>query len=273
MSHTRELHVQKHGSGAGVPVVLVHGFTGNARAWRSVILEGLSQLGPVLAVDLPGHGSSPASGNPGDYRMDRVVALLVGVLETRGLTGAHLVGYSMGGRVALATAIRHPDRVTRLVLESSSPGLPTAAERARRREQDEALARKIEDRGMEWFVDHWMALPLFATQRRLPPEIRDEARRRRLDLDPGALAAVLRGLGTGSQPSFWDALSRVRPPTLLLTGSEDEKYVRLARRMAEAIPRAIHRTVEGAGHTVHLEAPELWLQEVMRFLGEERTEP
>lgn len=248
------------------PALLLHGFTGSAAAWGQAVLEPLERDRDLLAVDLPGHGASPAPPDPEDVRIERVVEGLIELLDCRGVERADWVGYSMGGRVALAAAALRPERVHRLVLESGSPGLPTEAERARRRRDDEALARKLEERGIEWFVDHWMALPLFRSQASLPREVLAAARRRRLSNEPAALAAVLRGLGTGSQPSFWDHLPAIDAATLLVTGQLDAKYVAIAERMHRALPRARHVSVKGAGHTVHLEAPRAWVEAVTGFL-------
>ncbi len=250
------------------PVLLLHGFTGSAGAWGSVIPEALSRHRTVLAVDLPGHGDSPPPSGPEGYRWERVLEAVLAALDAHGAESADWVGYSMGARLALAAAVEHAGRVRRLVLESGSPGLETAASRERRRRSDAALARRIESRGMEWFVDHWMGLSLFATQRRLPAEVQAAERKRRLANTPEVLGHTLRGMGTGSQPSYWACLGEVRAPTLLLTGALDRKYEAMARQMEEALPRARRRSVPGAGHAVHLEAPGRWLEAVQPFLLE-----
>ncbi len=253
-------------AGGGVPVLMVHGFTGSAEGWGEGILEGLAGGGPVLALDLPGHGESELDRDPEGYTMERVVADLLQVLDERGIEKADWVGYSMGGRVAVAAAVSHPERIRRLVLESASPGLRTEDARARRRRQDELIARRLEAQGIEAFVDYWMAQPLFATQLRLPPAVLGDARRRRLRNRPRALANVLRGMGTGSQPSYWDALSGIDVPTLLLTGELDGRYTGIAAEMAELMPDARHEVVPDAGHTIHLEMPRKWLGVVVPFL-------
>jgi 2-succinyl-6-hydroxy-2,4-cyclohexadiene-1-carboxylate synthase len=114
-------------------------------------------------------------------------------------------------------------------------------------------------------VDHWMGLPLFATQGKLPSKVREANRERRLRNNPEALAACLRGLGTGTQPSFWDEISRIGVPALLLAGEEDQKFSELARRMAGLIPEAELRLIPRAGHTIHLENPFAWLAAVRTF--------
>lgn len=178
-----------------------------------------------------------------------------------------LVGYSMGGRLALHQALRAGDRVRRLVLESASPGLATEEERAARRGADEALALRIVDEGVEAFVDAWEALPLFETQRRLPDDVRWRHREGRLANDPHSLGAALQGLGTGSLPSAWDRLREVKAEVLVLAGEYDDKFADIGRRMTEHLPRAQLAVIEGAGHTIHLERPDAWLDLVCGFLG------
>lgn len=264
------LEVTLRGPEGGPPVLLLHGFTGCAGAWREPILSGMVDRGlRVIAPDLPGHGRSDAPPEPSRYRMRRVLDDLGDVLDHLEVERCPWVGYSMGGRVALAGGVLRPGRVERLVLESASPGLATEEERAERRRRDEALAGRIEDEGIEAFVSYWMGLPLFATQRSLPDAVLEEARARRLSQRPRGLAASLRGLGTGSQRSFWGRLEEIRTPLLLLTGREDGKYEALARRMLKRLPDARHVTVAGAGHTVHLEAPGTWLEAVTTFLDTE----
>jgi 2-succinyl-6-hydroxy-2,4-cyclohexadiene-1-carboxylate synthase len=165
---------------------------------------------------------------------------LTELLDTLGISRAAWVGYSMGGRIALGAAVRHPDRISRLILESASPGLENEPEREARQQSDEALAARIESRGIEEFVDYWTGLPLFATQEALST--------------------------AGSQPSLWNDLGRIGAPTLVLAGSEDSKYGRIGARMSKEIPDATLALIPGAGHTTHLEAPGDWLGAVEGFL-------
>ena len=253
--------------GRGDPVLLLHGFTGSARAWPPVCVEALAARHRVLIPDLPGHGGSPVPRDGSGCDFGATVEALVRLLDRAGMGPATWIGYSMGGRVALGAAVLRPGSVSRLVLESASPGLRTEEERTERRAADEALAARIEADGVPAFVDRWMGLPLFATQRRLPPARLAEERRRRLENRTEGLAASLRGLGTGAQPSFWDDLAGVSVPALLVTGVLDAKFTELAGAMAGLMPTARHVTTPGAGHAVHLERPGDWLQAVIGFLG------
>jgi len=197
--------------------------------------------------------------------MEEILRDLGQVLDSLEIEQARWLGYSMGGRIALAGAVLRPARVSALILESASPGLPGDAERRARRRADEALAEGILRGGMDAFVDHWMGLPLFATQGKLPSKTRDANRERRLRNDPESLAACLRGLGTGAQPSFWEDLQTLGVPTLLLAGEEDRKFTQIAQKMAEVIPGAELRLIPRSGHSIHLENPFAWLAAVRTF--------
>ena len=251
-------------------MLLLHGFTGSSRSWGDGLVDALASAGlePVM-VDLPGHGRHGGETEPARFTLERVFAdLEAAAAPTRAADRepVDLLGYSMGGRLALAYAARHPERVRRLVLESASPGLPAEEERAARREADEALARRLEAEGIERFVQAWEALPLFASRGRLPAGILAAQRSLRLRNDPASLAASLRGLGTGSLPSLWQALPGLEVPTLLVVGEEDSKFVEINRRMCELLPRATLALVPRAGHTVHLERPDAWAEAVVAFM-------
>lgn len=250
------------GSVAAEPLVLLHGFTGSRRTWAR-IATALAPTRRVLAPDLPGHGETEGS-EP--LSLDGTTALLLEALDVLGVGRFALAGYSMGGRLALHLALEAPDRVSRLVLESASPGIECARERERRREADEALALEIEAEGVAAFVARWEALPLFATLARLPAAERDELRTVRLAQRAEGLAASLRGLGVGAQPWLGARLGELAMPVLLVAGAEDEKFATIARAMAAAIRDARLAILPGAGHAPHLETPEACLAVLRSFL-------
>jgi 2-succinyl-6-hydroxy-2,4-cyclohexadiene-1-carboxylate synthase len=152
------------------------------------------------------------------------------------------------------------------VLESASPGLADASERETRCKSDDALAEIIERDGIAAFVNRWQALPLFATQARLPVAVREELRCQRLDNNPQGLAGSLRGLGAGMQEPVLQRLGHVQVPTLLLAGALDGKYCELARRMATVLPHQRLAIVPESGHAIHLEQPAVFANTVQRFL-------
>lgn len=237
-----------------IPLVLLHGFTGDLTTWLT-LMEHLPWQQPVWAVDLVGHGRSPVPEDVDAYRMDRQVESVLTALAAAGVTRAHWLGYSMGGRVALALALTAPERVASLTLIGASPGIAEAEARAARVAADEALAARLETEGLAGFVEHWAAHPLFATQARLGEAHRATMHTQRLRNRPAALAATLRACGTGSMPSLWSGLGGLERPVLLIAGEEDAKFTGLAQQMAEQLPEARVAIVPGAGHAVQLEDP------------------
>lgn len=252
-------------AGQGPPVVLLHGFTGSARGWTP-ILEVLAREYTTLAVDIIGHGQSDSPAALDHYRMEQAVEDLARLLHAAGYARATWLGYSMGGRTALQVAVFRPDVVSALVLEGASPGLATAEERATRVAADEALAQRLEQEGMEPFVDYWQTIPLFASQAALPSAVWEAQRASRLRNSVAGLAQSLRGMGTGSQPALHSQLAELRVPALLLAGELDIKYTEVAREMARALPDATMQTVSGGGHAGHLEQPDRFNALVLDFL-------
>jgi 2-succinyl-6-hydroxy-2,4-cyclohexadiene-1-carboxylate synthase len=246
-------------------VVLLHGFTGCGGNWTPLV-QALQSNHEVITIDLPGHGQTTASDNPADYTIERTAEALVQIFAVLNLAPVHLLGYSMGGRLALYFALTYPHLLRALILESASPGLDSAIARANRRTQDNALADRIEQFGVEAFVNHWEAIPLFATQAQLPPEARHTLRQQRLKNTPTGLANSLRGMGTGVQPSLWDRLPELTLPTLILTGALDHKFTEIAQRMVAYIPNAQHHIIPNAGHTLHLEQPQAYFKQIQGFL-------
>lgn len=249
--------VEVAGAPAGAPpYLLLHGFTGAVSNWERVI-SALSERAYVLAPDLLGHGLTDAPADPARYAMPSAAADLFALWQQLELPPVHLVGYSMGGRLALYTALAYPRMVARLTLESASPGLETEAERAARRAADEALADRIEREGLPAFVTSWENLPLFATQ---SVEAKASLRPARLAQRPHGLANSLRGMGTGAQPSLWSRLLELTMPVHLIVGALDAKFVAINQRMQVLIPGARLTLIPDAGHTTHLEQPVAYLQ-------------
>jgi 2-succinyl-6-hydroxy-2,4-cyclohexadiene-1-carboxylate synthase len=249
--------------GEGSPLLLLHGFTGTRHAWDH-LQPWLRSRFAVVAPDLPGHGESPC--DP-EVTFEATLASLLRLLDSLGLERTDIAGYSLGARVALGMALRAPDRVRRLVLESGSPGLRRRRDRLDRRKSDGELAASIERDGVEAFVDRWEALPLFEGLRTLPAPLLASLRERRRSYRPQALAGSLRALSLGAQPNYWSRLWNLRTPTLLLTGARDIKFTATARAMAAELPLVWGHVFPGAGHAPHLEVPEAYARELQGFLS------
>ncbi len=249
--------------GAGsTPVLLLHGFLGSHRSWEHLRPNWGADLS-ATAVDLPGHAQAPLPSTTGTDGFLETIAALASVIDTP----AVVVGYSQGARLALALAARYPKKVTKLVLESGSPGLHRRQERQARREQDEAWARSLEAHSVQSFVDAWEQLPLFRGIRALPSTVQAELRERRLAHDAHGLAGALRCLGTGVQPDDWPRLPNLRIPTLIITGEHDAKYTALAQRMIGQLPSAWKVSMPNVGHAPHLECSDRYAQEVLGFIA------
>lgn len=247
------------------PVLLLHGFTGSARSWDELVAS-LTPRFRCLAPDLVGHGPPPQPRQPARYTMDACVHDVLASLDRAGASRAAVIGYSMGGRVALHLALAAPERVSALVLESASPGLSEPAERAARVASDDALADAIERDGLVAFVNGWEQLPLLALGPGVAAETRARLRAERLAHDPLGLANSLRGMGAGRPAPVWDRLAELGMPVLLIVGERDTRYRHLAEQMQRQLPDARLSVVPNAGHTVHLDQPAAFAGAVERFL-------
>jgi 2-succinyl-6-hydroxy-2,4-cyclohexadiene-1-carboxylate synthase len=239
-------------SGEGEPVTLLHGFTLSGRNWRELVAKTPSRW-MWIVPDLRGHGETrTARGAP--CTMDACTSDLQMLWNHLGIGRSHLVGYSMGGRLALHVAVRLPERVRSLLTISAHAGLEEQA-RAGRVQGDEALAERIERFGVEPFVNYWQAQPLFAGLERRGEAYAAQVRLQRLANRPEGLAASLRGMGAGAMEPLWDELGGIVVPCTFVAGEDDAAYVASARRLAEAVPGARLEIVARAGHSVHMQRP------------------
>jgi 2-succinyl-6-hydroxy-2,4-cyclohexadiene-1-carboxylate synthase len=232
--------------GMAPTVVFLHGFTHTGRSWHPVI-TALGERYTSVADDIRGHGDAservPVS----------LEAVINDVVAAAGPERYTLVGYSMGGRIALHVALAAGDRVERLVLIGASPGIVDEAERSARQRADGDLADEIERSSIEEFARRWAQTPVLAG---LPAAALDAAHADRMRSTPAGLARALRGLGTGALPSLWERLGELSIPVTLVVGERDSKFRAIALEMAWGMPAAEVVVVPGVGHSVHLEAPE-----------------
>ncbi len=234
------------------PLVLLHGFTGSPRTFDEVVAAlppGRSVLRPTLA----GHGEAPCPEAVSTFGDE--VTRLAEAVTTWTVEPVHLVGYSLGARLALALLLSRPDRVTRLTVVGANPGLTSPAARAGRRAQDARWLDLLEAGDLERFVDAWERQALFATSAALPPARREAQRRERLRHDPRGLARALRSLGLGEMPDLLPGLAASRAPLDLVVGELDEAFRGHAQRILGARPDARLFVVPGVGHHVPYESP------------------
>ena len=258
---------------SAAPLILLHGFAQSSASWDAVARKLAATGRPIYALDLVGHGESERPADACAYALDAQGEALLSfarmVADREGARPA-VLGYSMGGRVTLAALRRDPRAFAAVVLEAAGFGPATQAERDAATERDAACAARLRADGLEAFMDFWEQLPLFASQRDLPPDVRERLRAGRMANDAEALARTFEQAGQHvmlSRAETLETLAVLRAggtPLLYLAGERDEKYRALAAQAAEA--GATVCIIPGAGHNAHLEAPATFAKEVASFL-------
>nr|WP_307772612.1 2-succinyl-6-hydroxy-2,4-cyclohexadiene-1-carboxylate synthase [Aeromonas hydrophila] len=243
-------------------MVLLHGLLGDAHDWQpvQVALTGL----PSLALDLPGHGSNQAVRVTGFEQTHR---WLCDELAARGIGRYQLVGYSLGGRLALYHASQAPAGLQALLLENCHPGLPPA-ERPARLAHDEGWARRFEQEPLATVLADWYRQGVFAD---LGEDARARQIARRLGNDGKAVAAMLRATSLGQQPDLGDWLAQGALPVTYVSGKRDHKFHQLACLMASQHRKINHLELDG-GHNLHAHQPETFARLLAEWVNQQQEE-
>lgn len=234
----------RYGRRAQARVLLLHGFTGDGRDWSLWPADAPA----AVAIDLPGHGGSPDPSGDFGAEIPRLLAALPPSID-------QVVGYSLGGRIALSLIAAAPDRFRVATILSAHPGLIDARQRELRRQADHRWIARLRAQGIRDFVDAWERQPLFATQATLAPALLAEQRARRLAQRAEGLASNLACFGLAEMPETWSALRRWPSRLRWLVGARDERFAAIAARVKEQRPATLLRHVPDAGHNLLLEAP------------------
>lgn len=270
-------------------VVLLHGFLGGSWSYDGV-LAACQRSHDVLVPTLSFHtghagnrietgalhdatplGRAPSSTVDRDGTnetaqatrfSDEIRRIAAAIHQFAGSSKVLLVGYSMGGRLALGVSVHFPQLIAKLVLVSARRGLDTRAERVARITSDEHWAKILEQQGLVFFLERWLAQSLFCGMQQLPAQVLEREHDRRLSQDPQALACALRRLGLGRQPSYARGVRQLQVPVSILAGECDQKFLSLSERLASELPRAERIVVKGASHQVLLEAPS-WVSRII----------
>ena len=243
--------------GGDTVAVLLHGFLGDRRDVAPLQRVLASRL-PCVSIDLPGHGDTPRLGQQAGGALEAVEASLE-ELCSRGCKRVVVIGYSMGGRLALQLASRlKKPRVAAIVLLSANPGVEDRGKREERAERDERLASRLSSMTpagfTEWLCDGWYKAPLWGELERDSPRIFADMIRRRTDgANVEELAKALSAESVGLQPPLWEWLRAPPVPVLYAAGALDPSYEPLARRLEVGPVRV--EVVDGAAHALLLEAP------------------
>jgi len=255
------------GNSQKTPILFLHGFMGNCHEFDETI-KFLADEFYCLTIDLPGHGKTQVFGDDECYTMASTAQALINLLDNLKIAQCFLVGYSMGGRLALYLNLHFPQRFSKVILESASPGLITEAEGLQRVKSDEQIARKltrcVEEGDFRAFLLNWYNQPIFGYIKNHPDfEGMIESR---LQNNPLELAKSLRFMGTGCQPSLWEKLEENTNPLLLLVGEYDEKFIVINREMVNICEFTQLKIINNSGHNIHLENTFAFVQNLRKFL-------
>lgn len=238
------------------PYVLLHGFVQSAHTWDAIALR-LSREHAVYAWDLVGHGESDKPEDANAYTAASQCEALQAWIDQQPFDQIVLVGYSMGGRLAIQFAEKYPNSISRLVLESTGLGPADEDERQALVLRDKVLANRIQQSSLAEFFDYWEQLPLFASQQKLSESVRARIRSERLANDSRALCLSVENFGQHAMPDMRPFVAQAPFPLVYIAGTQDKKYSDLAKSIAGASVKTV--TLE-AGHNTHLETPEAFLR-------------
>lgn len=271
-------HVCRWGAPEDIPLLALHGFMQTGAAWERVAPR-LCRGRCVYAVDLVGHGASNKPQDAAAYTIPAMVDALAAFIQEvmlpqnaqavgedgRQQTHVHVLGYSMGGRVALELTLRHPELVYTLVLESAGLGPRSEEDRAAYAQRAAEWAQLLRTEGVPAFVDYWEQLPLFASQKRLAPQVREAVREERLANDAEALALTVENSGQHTMPTERENRERLSycwTPVLYVCGSQDDKYLAHAEDLQRM---GLDTKALMGGHNLHLEQPEGFMDALEAF--------
>ncbi|HBU94688.1 MAG TPA: 2-succinyl-6-hydroxy-2,4-cyclohexadiene-1-carboxylate synthase [Leclercia adecarboxylata] len=228
---------------AGKPwLVFLHGFSGDRLEWQ--LPEACLEDYPRLYLDLPGHGESA---HVAVHDFSDMHTLLNRTLLSYNILTYWLVGYSLGGRIAMYHACQRPDGLQGLIVEGAHPGLRDDDERARRRASDAHWAARFRHEPLEAVFADWYQQPVFASltdaQRRALVALRSRN-------NGATLAAMLQATSLAEQPDLRAALAECAVPFFYLYGERDDKFRAIARELP-----AIGHQISHAGHNAHRENP------------------
>lgn len=248
--------------GEGKPIICLHGFSENLSTWEFLELHGYQ----LILIDLIGHGKSDKPFSCKYYGLKVMLKHLNKLISKLGLKKYSMLGYSMGGRIALAYGLAYSKEINNLILESTSYGEEGFLNRLKRRRNDLALAKSIEDNGIEWFNQYWGYLSIFKSQKNLPRSVISEINKRRLANGIHALSNTLKATGQGKFPCLKNQIVKLSMPILYISGEYDKKYGTVGTNFQKLNNGVRHVVINGCGHNMHIEAPVEYTKVLSEFL-------
>ena len=243
------------------PLVFLHGFMGSMENWNKITQQFNI---PIVFIDLPGHGQSHFK-EIDNYSFTEWIDDFKFILDKLSINRINLCGYSMGGRLALSFACEYPQMVNRLILESTTAGIIDETEREKRISDDLLNMAEI-NKDYLGFVKKWSENLLFENQKKRNSSGWEAQEKIRLEQNEGELSLSLQFLGTGMMPPLWDKIKKLQSAVMLITGSEDPKYCRIAAECLQSIPDCKWVNISNCGHNVHLEQSAQFVESIKSFL-------
>ena len=248
------------------PLLFIHGFTGSSKSWR-YIRNNIDY--PSLAVDIPGHGNSTFNNLNDDYYFkDFTNELYLSLLDLN-IKKIHLCGYSMGARLSLAFASKHPSMISTLILESGTLGLSEIEEKEDRKSKDLNLSTRIKE-NLHEFVKDWESLSLFEHQLSRNENEYTTQNEIRLNHDKLQLSKSLEIFSIGNMPYLLNSYTKLLFPIIIVNGKDDRKFIKEGRIMLNANKNSKQYIINNSGHNVHLENPSLYLDTLNPYFKEEK---
>ncbi|PAX52097.1 2-succinyl-6-hydroxy-2,4-cyclohexadiene-1-carboxylate synthase [Brunnivagina elsteri] len=248
-------------------IIFLHGFMGDRNEFNSTIAL-LAQDYSYLTIDLPGHGKTQVLGDNEYYNIPNTAEGIINLLDDLQIYNCYLIGYSMGGRLALYLALYYPERFSQVVLESASPGLVSQAERDERIQQDGRIARKLARISTKEefiaFLSNWYSQGIFGNIKHHPEF--EQLIVMRSHNNPQELAKSLLFMGTGCQPSLWRKLRENQIPVLLLAGEYDKKFISINQQMVNICSFCQLKVILNTAHNTHLENTYEFVQNIRKFI-------
>ena len=245
--------------GSDIPIVFLHGFTGSHRSWNEVVKRFKRS---TITLDLPGHGKSVFNDLDVNYSLDDWCEDFNEILESLKINKIDLCGYSMGGRLAVCFAVKYPEKISKLILESTSCGIKFKGERTVRFQEDLKLCRLIEKKLPE-FVEKWENSPLFLKQKDRNPQGFLSQQKERLSHDPKQLAKALKSFSQGTMDFYRDKISKFKFPVVLVNGSEDVKHIEIGKNIIGICTDFKKHIIEDCGHNIHLENVDKFVEKLI----------
>ena len=246
-------------------ILFLHGFTGSTLDWNK-ITPTIDNRFNIASLDFIGHGKSDSPADEDFYSVESIIKQINEAINKITKNKIILIGYSMGGRAALSYASKHQENLKALILESATPGITSETVKAERILRDEKLEKFILENPIEKFIDYWLNIDLFASQKKLSEEKLKSVRENKLKNNPVGLANSLKGFSTGKMPPLFENLKEIKIKTLLISGELDEKFSTISLNMSRLLPSSENVIIKGTGHNTHLENPEEFVNAVNNFL-------